>query len=251
MPAFPSLQRFADGCNFDQWTRNDSKALMKVCTIGGQDQLTCSFLQVYLPAIIGHVPTPMVKCLAAFLNFYYIARWNAIDSVALTQLQDALNCFHDHRKIFMETSVRHNMISLPRQHSLQHYRCSIQLFGSPNSLCSSITESKHINAVKDPWHRSSGYKLLYQMLRTNKWMDKMAAMQVIVQHRGMLQGSTSSYTNQLLEGHQPQVQNNEDGGADNNVRPVQGPATLSSVKLAKTSSDAWHFLLYSLGTNNL
>ena len=69
-------------------------------------------------------------------------------------------------------------------------------------------------------------------------MDKMAAMQVIVQHRGILQGLTSSYTNQLLEGHQPQVQNNEDGGADNNVGPVQGPATLSSVKLAKTSSDA-------------
>ncbi|KAF8259942.1 hypothetical protein EI94DRAFT_1706678 [Lactarius quietus] len=30
VPIFPGLRRFADGCNFKQWTGNDSKALMKM-----------------------------------------------------------------------------------------------------------------------------------------------------------------------------------------------------------------------------
>ncbi|KAG2123899.1 hypothetical protein BD769DRAFT_1359170, partial [Suillus cothurnatus] len=50
------------------------------------------------------------------------------------------------------------------------------LFSTPNSLCSSITESKHIKAVKEPWHRSSHFNALGQMLQTNQWLDKLAAM---------------------------------------------------------------------------
>jgi hypothetical protein len=30
VPAFPGLQQFPDGCDFQQWTGDDSKALMKV-----------------------------------------------------------------------------------------------------------------------------------------------------------------------------------------------------------------------------
>ena len=30
VPPFPGLQWFPDGCDFTQWTGNDSKALMKV-----------------------------------------------------------------------------------------------------------------------------------------------------------------------------------------------------------------------------
>jgi hypothetical protein len=30
-PPFPGLRRFKQGRNFQQWTGNDSKALMKVC----------------------------------------------------------------------------------------------------------------------------------------------------------------------------------------------------------------------------
>ena len=213
--------------------------------------INCSLSQVYLPAIAGHVPTSMVKCLVAFLDFYYIAHRNAIDTFALVQLQDALDRFHHHRKIFTETGVCHDTISLPRQHSLKHYPCSIHLFRSPNGLCSSITESKHIDTVKGPWRHSSGYKSLYQMLRTNERMDKMAAMRAIVRCHGMLKGSTSSYKHQSLAGLEPQSQDDEDEGTkDKDVGQVQGPATLSSVKLARTPGEAQNFLSHSLGTDN-
>ncbi|KAJ7913803.1 hypothetical protein B0H13DRAFT_2004115 [Mycena leptocephala] len=51
----------------------------------------------------------------------------------------------------MESGVCPDGFCLPRQHSLTHYRYLSQEFGAPNGLCSSITESKHIKAVKEPW----------------------------------------------------------------------------------------------------
>ena len=57
---------------------------------------------------------------------------------------------------------------MPRQHSIIHYYALIRLFGAPNGLCSSITESKHIRAVKEPWRRSNRNEALGQMLITNR-----------------------------------------------------------------------------------
>ena len=93
-----------------------------------------------------------VKCLSAFLDFCYIPRRNFITATNLAELQDVLDQFHHYQEIFVGTaSVTGEQISLPHQHALMHYIHSIRLFGSPNGLCSSITESKHIKAVKEPW----------------------------------------------------------------------------------------------------
>ncbi|KAJ7913724.1 hypothetical protein B0H13DRAFT_2465730 [Mycena leptocephala] len=78
---------------------------------------------------------------------------------------------------------------LPRQHSLVHYRYLTQEFGAPNGLCSSITESKHIKAVKEPWRRSSRYQALGQMLTINQRLDKLTASRVDFVDRGMVPGS--------------------------------------------------------------
>ena len=71
---------------------------------------------------------------------------------------------------------------------MTHYSMLIRLFGAPNGLCSSITESKHIKAVKKPWRRSNRYKALHQMLVTNQRLDKLAALRANFQDRGMLFG---------------------------------------------------------------
>ena len=42
-------------------------------------------------------------------------------------------------------------------------------------LTSSITESRHITAVKKPWRRSNRYEALGQMLITNQRLDKLTA----------------------------------------------------------------------------
>jgi hypothetical protein len=71
--------------------------------------------------------------------------------MSLDKLEDALNCYHTHHKIFQECGVYADGFNLPQQHSLIHYHLLIREFGAPNGLCSSITESKHIKAVKEPW----------------------------------------------------------------------------------------------------
>lgn len=88
--------------------------------------------------------------------------------------------------------------NLPCQHSLMHFIQMIWAFGAPNGLCSSITELKHIKAVKKPYQRSSHYEALSQMLLTNQHLDKLAAGQVNFQRFGMLSRTCLSHTLQLI-----------------------------------------------------
>jgi hypothetical protein len=117
VPPFPGLRRFPDGRDFQQWTGNDSKALMKVrlfYIVTSHMETQMIIWQVYVAAISGHVPDGMVKCLSAFLDFCYIARRNAITRNGLSQLRLALARFHLHRDIFIGTAgVKGDRISLP------------------------------------------------------------------------------------------------------------------------------------------
>ncbi|KAG2058792.1 hypothetical protein BDR06DRAFT_980193 [Suillus hirtellus] len=156
-PSFPGLQQFHEGCDFRQWTGNDSKALMKV----------------FIPAIEGHVPQDIVHAFCALLEFCFLVWHNIITEDTINQIEDALACFHRYHQIF-ETLGMVSHFSLPRQHSMVHYVDMIQLFTAPNGLCSSITESKHIKSVKDPWRWSSKNNALGQMLLCNQHLDNVA-----------------------------------------------------------------------------
>ncbi len=127
-----------------------------------------------------------MRTFAAFLEFCYLVRRDAVDDDVIIEIGNALDNFHKERIIFEEVGVRVSGFSLPRQHSLKHYKNIIQQFGAPNGLCSSITESKHIKAVKQPWRRSNRYKALNQMLVTNSRVDKLAAARVVFDTYGML-----------------------------------------------------------------
>ena len=72
---------------------------------------------------------------------------------------------------------------------MNHYLAMIHLFGALNGLCSSITEVKHIKAVKEPWHQSNYNKPLKQMLFTNQRLDKLAAARINFMQQGMLSNS--------------------------------------------------------------
>lgn len=128
----------------------------------------------------------MVQAFSAFLEFCYLVRRDAIDEDIISAIEAALIRFHQARAIFEDVGVRPDGFSLPRQHALMHYVEVIQAFGAPNGLCSSITESKHIRAVKQPWRRSNRYKALGQMLVTNSRIDKLAALRVHLDTRGLL-----------------------------------------------------------------
>lgn len=150
------------------------------------------FMKVYLPAIEGHVPMEMVWTLQALIDFIYLAQHDILDSNSLIEMDDALCCFHKYHQIFQELGVCPKGFNLPRQHSLNHYGKLIREFAAPNGLCSSITESKHIKAVKEPWQWSSCFEALNQMLLTNQRLDKLAASCVDFASQGMLHGTCLS-----------------------------------------------------------
>ncbi|KAJ7114416.1 hypothetical protein C8R44DRAFT_630053 [Mycena epipterygia] len=201
VPAFPCLRRFKQGRRFKQWTGDDSKALMKV----------------YLPAIKGLVPPEIVQAISAFLDFCYLVRRADFDEDTLTEINEAIQRFHAHREIFRTLGVRPDGFSLPRQHSIIHYPRNIEDFGAPGGVCSSITESRHITAVKKPWRRSSRYEALSQMLQTNQRLDKLAAARADFVERGMLPPT-----------HAPPPKNSDDddGGPVDDAR-VEGNVVLA------------------------
>ncbi len=100
-------------------------------------------------------------------------------------MEDALDRFHSLRVVFEDVGVRPDGFCLPRQHALMHYVRCITLFGSPNGLCTSITESRHITAVKRPWRRSSKNNPLVQILRTTTRLSKLAAAPIHFAQRGL------------------------------------------------------------------
>ena len=142
---------------------------------------------MYLPAIQGHVPPQLVCTFRAFLEFCCIAWKNFITETDLSALENALSCFYANREILVTSGIREDFL-LPRQHSLIHYPHLIWLFGAPNGISSSITESQHIHSVKEPWQHSNRHEGLGQMLVTNQRLDQLnAARSDFVKH-GMLDG---------------------------------------------------------------
>ncbi|TFK39165.1 hypothetical protein BDQ12DRAFT_698238 [Crucibulum laeve] len=166
VPSFSGLCHFSQGHGFKQWTGDDSKALMNV----------------YLPTIAGLVPDQIVCTLSAFIEFCYIVCHSQTDERVLTAIDNAVMCFHHEHVIFIDEDIRDDF-SLPHQHAL---------FGTPNGLCSSITESKHIKAVKEPWCQSNCNDALGQMLLTNQQLDKLATLQAHLESSRFLTGKAEN-----------------------------------------------------------
>jgi len=134
---------------------------------------------------------------------------------------------------------------------MNHYHHLIQEFGTPNDLCSSITELKHIKAVKKPWQCLNHFKALGQMLVTNQHLDKLTAAQVDFETHHMLKGSILSASIRTLDcpssdhsGHSQHhvgsaashaSHNDNDGtDTDDEIEVHDGPHVLNYVCLAKT-----------------
>ncbi|KIN94059.1 hypothetical protein M404DRAFT_169319, partial [Pisolithus tinctorius Marx 270] len=103
----------------------------------------------------------------------------------LVEIDNALRHFHLYWKVFWNAGVV-DTFSLPRQHTMKHYYHLICQFGTPNGLCSSITESKHIKAIKRPYQCTNRFQALGQMLLINQRLDKLIATCADFKECGML-----------------------------------------------------------------
>ena len=172
----------------------------------------------------------MIRAISSFMEFCYLVCHYVLNDNDLGAIDSAVADFHHDHIAF--NKICPDGYSLPHQHSLVHYRFLIQEFGAPNELCSSITELKHIKAVKEPWCHSSHFEALGQMLVTNQWLDKLTAAHVKFQAQGMLSASYFDQPDQPDPQPPPATQlpddmNNEDddGGAVDGT--VLGKVTLA------------------------
>jgi hypothetical protein len=170
-------------------------------------------MKVFLPVIIGYVPKDMVKCLGSFLEACYITWHQDIDMKALDCLDNVLDQFKKLQEVFQVPGIRAKGFSLPCMHSIFHYHHQIEDFGAPGGLCSSITESRHITAIKRPWRRLNKYEALGQMLLINQQLDKLIAMCGDFCVRGMLPSVHTAGVPHVNDGEGDK----EDGPVEENV----------------------------------
>jgi len=159
--------------------------------------LLISTLQVYIAAIEGYVSKDVVRTFRAFLEFCYLIRRNVITEAMLNEIEDALQHFHHYWEVFHNSNVI-DSFSLPQQHLMKHYNYLIRQFGAPNGLCSSITELKHIKAIKWPYRRTNCFQALGQMLKINQRLDKLAAACLDFKQRSMLNRTCVSQSFEAL-----------------------------------------------------
>ena len=166
----------------------------------------------------------MVKALSAFLDFCYLVRRDKITMSTLDEVEASLTDFHQYRQIFITEGIRENL-SLPRQHSMVHYPAMIALFGSPAGLCSSITENKHIHAVKEVWRRSNRNDPLNQMVLANQRLNKLIASRIDFERRGMLNDTLGEGTWKTLRKTLRENSNAAAHLSESGIEMVQGPAS--------------------------
>ena len=137
-----------------------------------------------LPALVSYIPDDMVQAIAAFLDFCYLIRRPVFTPEILDDVDAALKRYYGLREAFRDT-LEKGIFSI-KQHIISHYREQAEETGAPVGICMSITESKHIDAVKKPYRRSNRHNAIWQILLTNQRLDKLSAARADFTRRGML-----------------------------------------------------------------
>ncbi|KAH9927359.1 uncharacterized protein B0H18DRAFT_1118615 [Fomitopsis serialis] len=234
MPPFAGLRHFRQGRNFKQWTGDDSRALMKI----------------FLAAIKGLVPPEIVCMVHEYLEFAYRIRHPIQTDTKLDECEAHLTEYHRHREFLRHAGVRPEGFSLPRQHSHGHTPRHTWNFGALYGLCTSLTESKHIKAVKEPWRRSNRYRALGQMLLTNQRLDKLAAARVDFAARGMLEGTCLSEAVTTSLSRSAAAENIAQDDIDELDYPLQGPPLIPEPELQPNRNAAGPAGQEQPGANN-
>ncbi|THU89828.1 hypothetical protein K435DRAFT_802458 [Dendrothele bispora CBS 962.96] len=129
-----------------------------------------------------------------------------------------IRCFEEGQD-FKQWTGNNLKALMKNSHILMQYwrtfKSTGRLFGAPNGLCLSITESKHIKSVKETWRRASHTDPLSQMLSIITCLDQMTTLQQKFNQQGMLLGTVSWYIVQILKKETPTKQNSNGDSEDN------------------------------------
>ena len=119
--------------------------------------------RILLACIVGKVPTGVITCVKAVLDFVYLAQYKAHDTDTLQYLEDALETFQKNQHIFIELEI-HPTLNIPKFHALRHYLDSIKLFGTTDNYNTEMFERFHIDFAKEGFRASNKRDVFPQMI---------------------------------------------------------------------------------------
>ncbi len=149
-------------------------------------------LIIGLPLPDGLSPARLVHATRALLDFLYLAQYPTHTSHTLALLEEHLQAFHENKSIFVDLGIRTNF-ELPKLHSLDHYRRSIELFGTTDNYDTQYSERLHIDFAKDAYRASNKKEELVQM---TIWLERK---EKIIRHEKYIKWRLA----QLRSSHQP------------------------------------------------
>jgi len=139
--------------------------------------------RILLACIVGKIPSKVVTCFRALLDFIYIAQYASHDDETLGYLQDALNLYQRHKHVLIDKKLRlRTHLNIPKFHAMVHYAESIRTFGTTDNYNTEMFERFHIDFAKEGWRASNFRDELPQMTRWLERQEKVAIFETYLDH---------------------------------------------------------------------
>ncbi|KAJ8463177.1 hypothetical protein ONZ51_g10422 [Trametes cubensis] len=152
--------------------RHFGKGISKMSRVtGGEHQDICRILLglvAGMPLTGGVSPLRLVQATRALLDFLYLAQYPVHTSHTLDLLDDARNRFHANKNVFRDLGIRSHF-KLPKLHSFDHYRLSIELFGTTDNYDTQFSERLHIDFAKEAFRATNKKHEFSQM---TVWLER-------------------------------------------------------------------------------
>ncbi|KAI1789302.1 hypothetical protein LXA43DRAFT_974334 [Ganoderma leucocontextum] len=159
MPRNNSLRHFAKGILC--MSRVSGKEHRDMCRV-------LPGLILGLPLSGGASPSRLLRATKTLLDFLYFAQYSTHHTGSLKILYKALRAFHINKQVFVNLGVRENFC-LPKLHSLDHYRVTIEMFGTTDNYDTQYSECLHIDFTKEAYRASNCRDELPQM---TQWLER-------------------------------------------------------------------------------
>ena len=105
---------------------------------------------ILLGCLVGKVPSEVLVCYRALLDFIYIAQYPTHNDESLQYLEDVLDLFHKHKQVLIDIGV-HDHLDIPKLHSMVHYMELIKNFGITDNYNTEMFKRFHIDMAKEGW----------------------------------------------------------------------------------------------------
>ena len=121
-----------------------------------------------MPLSTGDSPVRIIRSVRAILDFVYLAQYPLHSTQSLQAMEDALQRFHDNKKVFVDLGIRQDF-NFPKLHFTEHYRHLIETFGTTDNFNTEYTERLHIDLAKEAY-RATNHKEEY--VQMTLWLER-------------------------------------------------------------------------------